>query len=235
MAHRRRICCIRPPQSTELEFPVILSPVSWTKIPKRCEELPTNAFKACKLETGETGYIAKAEIGGQKVTGYTTALSHGKGYMPYGTSEHVVEGIMVLAADANNLHWLRSSGYQVPKYAVHGGYDRSEQQFIGRSCTPIQNAKTWQGDLLPAGNLEGEQRIGKIHRSHGCLYVPHSGKEYIFSQYEVLCHKISPGDLASICRWNIIKTLKNLNLNKEVVSTLPLPESLKVRILSTWK
>nr|CAB3263169.1 uncharacterized protein LOC104265812 [Phallusia mammillata] len=44
--------------------------------------------------------------------------------------------------------------------------------------------------MFPVGNYKGEKRIGKVHRSHECMYVPYNGNEYVFSQYEVLCHRI---------------------------------------------
>nr|CAB3262866.1 uncharacterized protein LOC100184299 [Phallusia mammillata] len=98
-------------------------------------------------------------------------------------------------------------------------------------CRPLLEV-TRAGDLLSESNSEEEKWIGKVRRPHGCLYVPYGGKEYVFSQHEVLCRNFSPADLASVCRWNIVKYLRERNSYKNAISKLPLPENLKLYIAS---
>lgn len=48
--------------------------------------------------------------------------------------------------------------------------------------------KTSKGETLYIGRVEHNQSItvGKVHQAHGCLYIPYSGKELAFKEYEVL-------------------------------------------------
>lgn len=65
---------------------------------------------------------------------------------------------------------MLSTDGNVPDGAFEAGYCRSgEVLFVGRMH--------FQGSLTP----------GKIHRSHGCLYIPFGGLEHSFqSNFEVL-------------------------------------------------
>lgn len=65
--------------------------------------------------------------------------------------------------------WVQSDG-NIPEQAFEIGYSKSgEALLVGRTH--------FQGSLTP----------GKIHRSHGCLYIPFGGVEHSFqSNYEVL-------------------------------------------------
>jgi len=65
--------------------------------------------------------------------------------------------------------WIASSNGHVPPGAVSSGtQSNGEPLFIGRA--------NFQGSLTP----------GKIHRSHGCLYIPFNGAEHSVPHYEVL-------------------------------------------------
>ncbi|XP_055606537.1 uncharacterized protein LOC129754466 [Uranotaenia lowii] len=65
--------------------------------------------------------------------------------------------------------WIHSSNGHVPSGAVLcGNTVTGEPLYIGRTHH--------EGSLTP----------GKIHRSHGCLYIPFGGAEQSFLQYEVL-------------------------------------------------
>ncbi|ETN61198.1 hypothetical protein AND_007147 [Anopheles darlingi] len=65
--------------------------------------------------------------------------------------------------------WVHSANGHVPDGAVQGGHTTTgEQLHIGRTHH--------EGSLTP----------GKIHRSHGCLYIPFGGAEQSFKHYEVL-------------------------------------------------
>lgn len=65
--------------------------------------------------------------------------------------------------------WVGSSNGHVPEGAVlAGNTSTGEPLFIGRAHH--------EGSLTP----------GKIHRSHGCIYVPFGGAEHSMLHYEVL-------------------------------------------------
>jgi hypothetical protein len=68
-----------------------------------------------------------------------------------------------------NTSWVHSSHGSVPPNAVSGGRTSAgEPLYIGR---------TWH---------QGSLTVGKIHPSHGSLYIPYGGAEIPFKQYEVL-------------------------------------------------
>lgn len=65
--------------------------------------------------------------------------------------------------------WISSSGGDVPKNAFPVGYTKKgEVLYIGRN------------------NYKGGLNIGKVHKSHGCIYVGYNGREYSFADYEIL-------------------------------------------------
>lgn len=70
------------------------------------------------------------------------------------------------------LAWEPASDGQLPHGAVQGGVTgEGEPLFIGR----VEHAGSWQ--------------VGKIHPSHGVLYISFGGNEVPHPQYEVLCTK----------------------------------------------
>lgn len=73
------------------------------------------------------------------------------------------------------LRWESHSNGNIPRDAVSGGWDAqgNEPLFVGRA--------THNGTLC----------VGKVHRSHGCCYVPFGDKEYSYRNYEVL---VNPGN-----------------------------------------
>lgn len=89
-------------------------------------------------------------------------------YVSFDGGEHFVETYEVLCGQG--FEWVPSADGIIPEGAFEAGYCRSgEQLFVGRTH--------FQGSLTP----------GKIHRSHGCLYIPFGGREIkIESNYEVL-------------------------------------------------
>lgn len=69
--------------------------------------------------------------------------------------------------------WVSSHNGQVPPNAVSSGKQTDGQKlYIGRAYI--------HGSLCP----------GKVHRSHGCLYVPFAGAEHRVQQYDVLVQSI---------------------------------------------
>ncbi|XP_031840300.1 natterin-3-like isoform X2 [Nomia melanderi] len=92
---------------------------------------------------------------------------HGVAYVCHLGQEHIKHDFeILLPADFN---WTRASHGHVPENAVEAGRTvEGEMLYVGR---------TWH---------RGAPCVGKVHRSHGVLYVPFDGKEISFREYEVL-------------------------------------------------
>lgn len=69
----------------------------------------------------------------------------------------------------SDVKWKREKDGKIPKGAIPGG-------------------KIKNGETLYIGRVEHNRSvtIGKIHQSHGCVYIPYGGQELSFKQYEVL-------------------------------------------------
>lgn len=69
----------------------------------------------------------------------------------------------------SNSNWVACSNGNVPSNAFPGGYTKQgEVLYIGRA--------NYNGGLL----------VGRVHKSHRCIYVGHNGRECSLSDYEVL-------------------------------------------------
>lgn len=69
--------------------------------------------------------------------------------------------------------WINSANGHVPEGALcAGNQNDGEPLFIGRT------------------HYEGSLTVGKIQRSHNCLYIPFGGAEHSVTQYEVLVEKL---------------------------------------------
>jgi len=98
-------------------------------------------------------------------------------YVPWGGKEHNASSYEVLTQENPSnptIHWVRSEGSEerVPPLAIQGGYISStgEPLYIGRIRLNT-----------------GVVCCGKVHPSHGALYIPYGGKEHAFKQgYEIL-------------------------------------------------
>lgn len=89
-------------------------------------------------------------------------------YVPYNGLEIFKPNFELLSG--NGFQWIGSSNGHVPEGAVLAGHQRSgEPLYVGRA------------------HFEGALCVGKIHTGHGCIYVPHGGRENSILHYEVLC------------------------------------------------
>ena len=91
-----------------------------------------------------------------------------------GGKEHAKRSYEVLVADCHfHYEWVRSSNGQVPRGAIQGGHtNNGESLYIGR----IKHERTWTP--------------GKIHPSHGSLYIAYGGYEIRYQcGYEILIKK----------------------------------------------
>lgn len=88
-------------------------------------------------------------------------------------------------------------------YACYNGHEISKENFeflchksvrwfpssngllIGNE---LNVGKTLKGETLyiGRGNYEGSITVGKVHPSHGCLYIPYGGREVSLTEYETL-------------------------------------------------
>lgn len=91
-------------------------------------------------------------------------------YVAYGGEEVLVENFEVLCR--KELVWEHAAGGSVPQEAVIGG-------------------NTGDGEILYVGRAyhEGSQTVGKVQRTHGCIYIPYGGAEVSLPSYEVLCER----------------------------------------------
>jgi hypothetical protein len=89
-------------------------------------------------------------------------------YVPHNGLEHFKPSFELLSG--SGFQWIGSSNGHLPEGAVLAGSQRSgEPLYVGRA------------------HFEGALCVGKINTGHGCIYVPHGGRENSILQYEVLC------------------------------------------------
>jgi len=119
---------------------------------------------------GERIYVGRALQDGDCIPGKVVP-SHGCCYVAYGGREHSHSDYQVLTSNSGHeLAWINASGSDIPTGAVQGGVTADgEPLFIGRH------------------EHEGSWVIGKVHPSHGSLYIPFGGEEHAYSEYEILC------------------------------------------------
>ncbi|XP_043800816.1 uncharacterized protein LOC122719230 [Apis laboriosa] len=92
---------------------------------------------------------------------------HGVAYVAHSGKEHMKHEFEILMhAD---FRWIPSSNGHVPPDAIEAG-------------------RTVEGEILFVGRAyqNGVPCVGKIHRSHGVIYVPYEGREIPLRDYEVL-------------------------------------------------
>lgn len=121
------------------------------------------------------------------------------GYVPsknclslsHGCVEHKKTSFEVLTCSNHaRLYWEKSSNGKVPPNAVEALHQYYDAIYVGRTCTPLTQARKPDRRCLIASVPEHANDgpvLGKVHPSHRCLYVAISGYEYNFSEYEVLC------------------------------------------------
>lgn len=91
-------------------------------------------------------------------------------YIAFGGAEHTKTTYDVLVGQG--YAWVPCAGGSVPPNAVRTGNTRSgEPLYVGR------------------GHHGGSLAVGKIHPSHGCLYIPFGGQEVRVNTYEVLVYE----------------------------------------------
>uniref|UniRef100_A0A1I8PFC2 Uncharacterized protein n=1 Tax=Stomoxys calcitrans TaxID=35570 RepID=A0A1I8PFC2_STOCA len=111
-------------------------------------------------------FVGRAEHEGELLAAKVVP-SKGCAYVAWGGSEHVKYQYELLTGTTYG--WMPSEHGGVPPTSVLTGYDSQGQPlYIGRAYH------------------NGSLSVGKVHSSHGCLYIPYGGQEIRLSQYEVL-------------------------------------------------
>lgn len=91
--------------------------------------------------------------------------------MPYGGEETQINEFEFVRMDPGTYEWEPAMNGEVPDNAVIAGCTSMEERlYFGRILH--------HGIYIP----------GKVHPSHGVLYVPFRGEEINFRTYEVLVH-----------------------------------------------
>ncbi|XP_065216224.1 natterin-4-like isoform X2 [Planococcus citri] len=127
--------------------------------------VPPNAVLAGRDIDGAPLYVGRAFHEGDLVP-CKIAPHHGAAYIPFAGGETTKHEYEVLCSA--NVAWQFARNGEVPHNAIVAGTTREgEKLYIGRIMH--------EGSLTP----------GKIHPSHGCLYIPFGGQEVRHHEYEV--------------------------------------------------
>lgn len=128
--------------------------------------LPPNAVHAGHDSDGSKIYAGRAIHEGNLMPCKVLPCKRAA-YVSYNCNEVMVQCYEVLTG--SGFSWIGSSNGHTPPGAVLVGKQRNgEPLYMGRAF--------FQGSLTP----------GKVHKSHGCLYIPYGGAEHSIKQYEVL-------------------------------------------------
>jgi len=129
--------------------------------------LPDGALKGGD-DNGNDLYVARAEHEGATIPGKLLA-DHGVCYVPWGCEEHGKPNYEVLVIPEDQVSWVATSGETIPPNSIIGGLSvEGETLYVGRAPH------------------EGTLSIGKVHPSHGVLYISYGGGEHSYSEYEIL-------------------------------------------------
>jgi len=128
--------------------------------------IPGGAVHAGNDTDGSPIYVGRAFHEGDSVVAKVIPSKQAC-YIAYNGQEILKHNYEVLCGEG--FQWVGSGNGHVPDNAVPGGRTATgEELFIGRAH--------YCGGLTP----------GKVHRSHGCLYIPFNGSEISQKSYEVL-------------------------------------------------
>jgi hypothetical protein len=88
--------------------------------------------------------------------------------------------------------YVSYDGYEIEKshfeYLIGTGFNWTLASHGHVPAGAVSSGKTANGEPLYVGRAryEGNFTPGKIHPSHGCLYIPYGGYEHSIKYYEVL-------------------------------------------------
>ena len=209
------------PKLSHITYPTI----NWVTVSDG--DLPPNAVASGVAPNGKVLYVGRGLHGYDMIPGYIVPFEKCL-HICYDCGEYCYNRYEVLTIEERDgLEWSVYSNGEVPPNAVAGN-SKHDRLFIGRTVTgsDISAAATWQKIAinLPSDRVASTQLLGKIHCSHRCLYVPWSGKEFIYPSYEVLKLKMRPKNLKDLCCNVIITATMGMS---HIINRLPLPENIK--------
>jgi len=130
-------------------------------------ELPEGSFVGGN-DDGASLYVARADHEGAVIPG-KFVQGHSNAYIPWGGEEHSKQDYEVLVVDDSAVTWTPTSGNAVPPNAIPAGVSQDgETLYIGRATH------------------EGALTVGKVHPSHGVVYVSYGGAEHAYPEFEIL-------------------------------------------------
>ncbi|XP_067634095.1 uncharacterized protein [Eurosta solidaginis] len=128
--------------------------------------LPEFAIRAGQDSDGDPIYVGRAFHNGD-ILPCKIVPNKQQAYVAWGGEEISKVDIEVLTG--HHYTWVPASGGHVPPHALRVGQTGDgEPLYIGR------------------GHFNGSLTPGKIHPSHGCLYIPYGGREQKLESYEAL-------------------------------------------------
>ncbi|KAL1397775.1 hypothetical protein pipiens_009493 [Culex pipiens pipiens] len=134
-----------------------------------CGPFPKNMVEGGQDSDCSTIFVGRASYNGDLLPAKVIPEKNAA-YVAHGGDEVLVRCFEVLCR--KELIWERSCGGCIPQGAVAGGKTSDgEPLYVGRGCH------------------DGALTVGKVHRSHGCLYIPYGGAEVSLKSYEVLCER----------------------------------------------
>lgn len=139
--------------------------VQWTPTTSRAP-LPRNAILGGRDTDGAQIYVGRAFHEGDMIP-CKVIPSKQVAYVSHNGFEIAKHNFDILIG--NDVKWKKEKNGKIPKGAYPGGRTSSgETLYIGR------------------GEHSRSTTVGKVHQSHGCLYIGYGGKEVALRDYEVL-------------------------------------------------
>ncbi|KAH8382453.1 hypothetical protein KR009_003599, partial [Drosophila setifemur] len=134
--------------------------------------VPPAAVVAGHDSDGDTIYIGRAFYCNDMLPAKIIP-NKGKAYVAYANQEVELDSYEVLNGVGANYAWLPAENGSVPDGAVPVGQN-------------VDGETLYAGRGYHAGSLT----VGKVHPSHGCLYIPYDSEEVKIFAYEVLSRLI---------------------------------------------
>jgi len=131
-----------------------------------CGPIPAFAVIGGHDSDGAPMYVGRSFHEGDQLPAKVIP-SKNAAYVAWGGQEHQKSHYEILVGQGYG--WVTCQGGAVPPNAVRSGSTRNgEPLYVGR------------------GHHANSLCVGKIHPSHGCLYIPYGGQEVRVNTYEVL-------------------------------------------------
>lgn len=146
----------------------------WTLL-EDTKNVPAGAIKCGTDPDGNDAYVARVNFSEDLLPANFIPAKEGA-YAPWSCRAHYIKEDIELLLDADCI-WVPASNGNVPENAIVTGYtEMGEDLYTGRA--------QYEGILLG----------GKVHRSHGVLYMPFNGQEVNIKEYEVLVRNVAASE-----------------------------------------